>query len=154
MRLRAVLILVTMSLGVLVLSGVALAVTKTCITNPCEGTSGPDTLTGTASKNQIYGRPDADYIAGRAAADNLYGNRGNDEVWGEGGSDFIDGGMHSDSDTLYGGIGNDTIRAVDELNGWKDYIDCGDGEDTAYVDELDVVGNCENVFRAPPEEPV
>jgi hypothetical protein len=32
-----------------VLSGVALAVTKACITNPCEGTSGPDTLIGNAT---------------------------------------------------------------------------------------------------------
>jgi hypothetical protein len=55
------------------LSGVALAVTKTCTTNPCEGTSGPDTLIGSASKNPIYGRSDADYIAGRVAADKLYG---------------------------------------------------------------------------------
>ena len=135
------------------LGGVALAVTKTCTTKPREGTGGPDTLIGNASKNQIYGRSDADNIAGRAAADRLHGNRGNDEVWGEGGADFIDGGMHSDSDRLYGGSGNDTIRAVDELNGWEDYIDCGDGTDTAYVDEPDVVENCETVFRTPPEEP-
>src|SRR5215210_6696932 len=147
-----ILILAPMLVGVMMLSGVALAVTKTCTTNPCEGTSGPDTLFGNASRNQIYGRSDADYIAGKAAADKLYGNRGDDEVWGEGGPDYIDGGMHSDSDKLYGGNGNDTISAVDELNGWADYIDCGDGTDTAYVDELDVVENCENVFRTLPEE--
>jgi Ca2+-binding RTX toxin-like protein len=92
-------------------------------------------------------------LVGRPLTDST-ANRGNDEVWGEGGADFIDGGMHSDSDRLYGGSGNDTIRAVDELNGWEDYIDCGDGTDTAYVDELDVVENCETVFRIPPEEPV
>jgi hypothetical protein len=39
MRLRTLLIMVTMLLGVLVLSGVALAVTKTCTNNPCVGTT-------------------------------------------------------------------------------------------------------------------
>jgi hypothetical protein len=76
-------------------------------------------------------------------------------VWDEGGPNYIDGGMHSDFDNLYGGSGDDTISAVDELNGYEDYIDCGDGTDTAYVDELDVVVvNRENVFRTLPGEPV
>ena len=68
---RAGLILTTMLLGVIVLSGVALAVTKVCTTNPCEGTSGPDTLIGNASKNLIDGRPGADYIAGLAGLHRL-----------------------------------------------------------------------------------
>ena len=145
------LILAMMSLVVMLLSGVALAATITCTTNPCEGTSGPDTLVGNASKNLIEGNPGADYIAGKGAADTLYGNRDNDEVHGGGGPDEISGGKHSDSDTLYGENGNDTIIAVDDFSpGWQDYIDCGDGTDTAYVDgytqnEIDVVVNCENV---------
>jgi Ca2+-binding RTX toxin-like protein len=147
---RAGLILATMLLGVIVLSGVALAVTKACTTNPCEGTSGPDTLNGNASRNLIEGNPGADYIAGKGAADKLYGNRDNDEVHGGDGSDNINGGKHSDSDTLYGENGNDTIIAVEDFSpGWQDYIDCGAGTDTAYVDgytqnEVDVVVNCEN----------
>ena len=76
-------------------------------------------------------------------------------MWREGGPDYIDGGMHSASDKLYGGNGNDTIRAVDELDGWEDYADCGDGTDTAYVDETDIViKNCEDGFRVLPYEPV
>ena len=148
---RAELILATMLLGVIVLSGVALAVTKACTTNPCEGTSGPDTLNGNASRNLIEGNPGADYIAGKGAADKLYGNRDNDEVHGGDGPDNINGGKHSDSDTLYGENGNDTIIAVEEFSpGRQDYIDCGAGTDTAYVDgytqnEVDVVVNCENV---------
>jgi hypothetical protein len=151
------LILAMMSLGVMLLSGVALAVTMTC-TLHCQGTNGPDTLIGTASKNSIGGRQGADYIAGKAAADALYANRDNDEVRGGGGPDRIFGGMHSDSDTLYGDNGNDTIYAVDEFSpGWQDYIDCGDGTDTAYVDgwteeRPDVVVNCENVVPSLPEE--
>ena len=65
------------------------------------------------------------------------------------GPDKILGGKHSDSDSLYGERGNDTIYGVDEFSaGWPDYIDCGDGTDTAYVDgyiqnEVDVVVNSE-----------
>jgi Ca2+-binding RTX toxin-like protein len=132
---RAGLILATMLLGVIVLSGVALALTISCTTNPCEGTSGPDTLIGNATKNLIDGNPGADYIAGKGGADKLNGNRDNDEVHGGGSPDNIFGGKHSDSDSLYGENGNDTIIAVEEFSpGWPDYIDCGDGTDTAYVD--------------------
>jgi Ca2+-binding RTX toxin-like protein len=146
------LILVLVLLGAMVLSGVALAATITCSTNPCEGTSGPDTLIGNANKNLIEGNPGADHIVGKGAADKLYGNRDNDEVHGGDGPDNINGGKHSDSDTLYGENGNDKIIAVDEFSpGWQDYIDCGAGTDTAYVDgwteaRPDITINCENVI--------
>jgi hypothetical protein len=53
------------------------------------------------------------------------------------------------TDVLFGGSGNDTILAAD---GKVDQVDCGLGDnDTAYVDELDDVVNCENVFLATPE---
>jgi hypothetical protein len=141
MRVRSLLILATMLLGVMMLSGVALAVTKTCTTDPCEGTNGPDRLTGTSAENQIYGLGGPDYINGKAAADKLYGGRGQDEVRGKGGRDYISGGRVTDD--LFGGRGSDTIKAQD---GYKDYIDCGLGDDTAYVDaDLDTWVNCENV---------
>ncbi|MBA3490698.1 MAG: hypothetical protein H0T55_01295 [Rubrobacteraceae bacterium] len=149
----------TMSLGVIVLSGVALALTKSCTTTtPCVGTSEPDRLIGNARENLIEGALGADYIAGKGAADRLFGNRDNDEVHGGDGPDKILGGKHSDSDTMYGENGNDTIYAVDEFSpGWKDYIDCGAGTDTAYVDgytqnEVDVVVNCEKVVPSLPEQ--
>ena len=106
MRLRALLIVATMLLGVLLLSGVALAVTKTCTTtNPCVGTNGPDKLTGTDGANQIRGL----------------------------------GGP----DSITGGGSNDTISVAD---GYKDDVSCGEGTDTVYVDELDVVNaDCEEV---------
>ena len=44
MRVRSLLILGTMVLGVLLLDGVAPAVTKTCTTKPCVGTNGKDYL--------------------------------------------------------------------------------------------------------------
>ncbi len=141
MRVRSLLILATMALGVMLLGGVALAVNKTCTTNLCKGTNGPDRLTGTDAKNQIYGFGGPDYINGKAAADQLYGGRGGDTVYGKDGRDYINGGRVSDK--LFGGRGNDTISAQD---GYKDYIDCGPGDDTANVDaDLDTWVNCENV---------
>ena len=104
-----------MSLGVVLLSGVALAVTMTGTTNG-EGTSRPDLLIGNASKNSISGRPGEDYVAGKGAADTLYDNRNNDEVRDGGGPVRIYGGMHSESDTMTGGNDNDTIYAVDEFS--------------------------------------
>jgi Ca2+-binding RTX toxin-like protein len=157
MLLRAGLILATMSLGVIVLSGVALALTKSCTTTtPCEGTNEADVLTGNARENFIEGLMGADYIAGKGARDRLFGGRDNDELHGGGGPDKLHGGKHSDTDTMYGENGNDTIYAVDEFStGWEDRVDCGDGIDTAYVDEseVDVVAeNCENVVPSLAED--
>src|SRR5918995_2026285 len=149
MRLRALLIMVTMLLGVLVLSGVALAVTKTCTINPCVGTNGPDRLTGTNAKNEIRGLAGSDYVAGKQHADELYASSGRDEVRGGGGRDYINGGRNRDE--LYGGSGNDLIRAQD---GYRDYINCGRGYDTAHVDRIDRVSqNCEDVRRRGGQHP-
>jgi Ca2+-binding RTX toxin-like protein len=80
MRLRALLILATTLLGVMALSGAALAASKMCSNNPCLGTNGADRLKGNATKNEIRGLRGPDYIAGKQRADELYGNRGKDEV--------------------------------------------------------------------------
>ena len=68
MRLRALLIVATMLLGVVMLSGVALAKNIT-------GTNGPDRLIGTPNKDQIYGLGGPDYLSGKPSADALYGGR-------------------------------------------------------------------------------
>lgn len=39
---------------------------------------------------------------------------------------------------------NDTLQA---RNGLRDFVDCGAGRDTAYVDRIDVVRHCERVLR-------
>ncbi|MBA2781433.1 MAG: hypothetical protein H0T74_00705 [Rubrobacteraceae bacterium] len=142
MRLRALLILATTLLGVMAISGAALAVTKTCSNNPCVGTNGPDRLIGTDAMNEIRGLAGPDYIAGKPRADDLYGNRGQDEVRAGNGRDRVFGGRGRDA--LYGGGGNDTMNARD---GYEDNVNCGLGIDTAYVDKLDRVNeDCENVF--------
>jgi hypothetical protein len=145
----AVLILATTLLGVLVLGGAALAVTKTCSANPCVGTNGPDRLKGTDAKNEIRGLRGPDYIAGKPHADELYGNRGQDEVRAGNGRDHVFGGRGRDQ--LYGGGGNDTMNAQDA---YKDNVNCGLGTDTAYVDRRDRVNeDCENVFVSGGQEP-
>jgi Ca2+-binding RTX toxin-like protein len=149
MRKRVLLILATTLLGALVLSGVALAVTKTCSANPCVGTKGPDSLNGNDAKNEIRALRGPDYVAGKLHADDLYGGRGQDEVRAGKGRDRVFGGRGRD--TLYGGGGNDTMNARD---GYEDGVNCGLGTDTAYVDSLDRVNeDCENVFVAGGPEP-
>src|SRR5215203_2937131 len=148
MRIRALLILATTLLGVMALSGAALAATKTCSANPCVGTKGADRLKGNATKNEIRGLRGADYIAGKQRADDLYGNRGQDEVRAGNGRDRVFGGRGRDQ--LYGGGGNDTMNTQD---GYKDDVNCGLGTDTAYVDRRDRVNeDCEDVFVSGSQE--
>ena len=148
MRIRALLILATTLLGMIALSGAALAATKTCSVNPCVGTKGADRLKGNATKNEIRGLRGADYIAGKQRADDLYGNRGQDEVRAGNGRDRVFGGRGRDQ--LYGGGGNDTMNTQD---GYKDDVNCGLGTDTAYVDRRDRVNeDCENVFVSGSQE--
>ena|SRR5215210_65668 len=151
MRIRALLILATTLLGVMVLGGAALAVTKTCSANPCVGTNGPDRLIGTDAKNEIRGLRGPDYIAGKPRADDLYGNRGRDEIRAGNGRDRVFSGRGQDA--IYGGGGNDTMNSRD---GYKDDVYCGIGIDTAYVDRIDRVNeDCEHIFVAggPPVPP-
>jgi Ca2+-binding RTX toxin-like protein len=128
----------TLLVGVMLFSGVALA-------DNIIGTFGDDPdLDGTAQRDRIYGLGGQDTITGFGGNDQCYGGSGADTISCSGGNDRIDGGFGEDE--LSGNTGNDTILAAD---GQADQVDCGNGEDTAYVDELDdPVENCENVFVA------
>jgi Ca2+-binding RTX toxin-like protein len=140
---RVVLLCGALLVGVLLLSGVALA-------ENIRGTFGPDNLEGTNQLDRIYGLGNADTIRGLAGNDDCYGGSGADTIRCGAGNDRIDGGFGED--VLLGGPGNDTILAAD---GRVDEVNCGLGDnDTAYVDELDdPVENCENLFVAQ-EQPV
>jgi Ca2+-binding RTX toxin-like protein len=163
MKLRMVLILATMVLGGMLLSGVVLA-------KPIKGGSGNDTLPGTNSKDYIKGNGGNDDINGKEGEDHLYGGKGKDNlrggrgidwIWGDAGADTAYGNQGYDHlyaeypsqgskgsiqaakikggrkpDVLLGGRGNDTIRAK---NGKKDIVRGGPGRDTAYVDPVDTV---------------
>ena len=73
----------------------------------------------------------------------MRGNAGNDTVRGGGGNDLVHGG--DGSDVHQGGIGNDTLRSVD---GFRDIVNCGPGDDRGSVDGLDQVKDCEKVTVA------
>jgi hypothetical protein len=137
MRGRALLILATMGLGVLLLSGVALADTK-------YGTSAADDLVGTDKNDVIQASGGADYVSGLAGPDVLYAGAGNDTVVGRDGNDRIYG--NSGSDMLFGNQSNDTINSAGDQT--RDVVKCGLGKnDTVYVDKEDrVKDNCENVY--------
>ena len=136
MRRRALLFLATLGLGVMLLGGVALADT-------IDGTSGPDDLVGTEQADVIHGGGGIDYVSGLAASDLLYGGAGNDTVLGREGNDSIYG--NPGSDRLFGNLGKDTINSFGDRA--EDVVNCGAGDDTAFVDEIDRVNkNCETVF--------
>src|SRR5215204_5176880 len=168
MKLRVGLILTTMVLVGMLLSGVVLAVTKTCNHN-CRGTGGDDYLTGSGSNNTLSGLGGADTVKGLGGTDFLFGDPGGDGLSGGPGVDHIYGGTGVDRlngkqggdhlkdvehtpysstarskqrkvDVLIGGRGNDTIRARD---GNRDIIRGGPGYDKAYVDKVDKVKGVE-----------
>ena len=133
---RALLFLATLGLGVVLLGGVALADT-------IDGTTGPDDLVGTDQADTIHGGGGIDYVSGLAATDLLYGGAANDTVLGREGNDHIYG--NPGSDTLFGNLGKDTIYSFGDRG--EDVVNCGAGDDTAYVDRTDRINkNCETVF--------
>jgi Ca2+-binding RTX toxin-like protein len=124
----------TLVTALVLLSGVALAVTRQCKTGiECYGTRESDTLKGTDG---------IDYMYGKGAGDTLKGFGGDDYLTGQGGSDKLFGA--SGLDRLYPGPGNDVLDAGDgndsyyfEANKWgKDRI-----TDTDVSDNLTSTGN-------------
>jgi Ca2+-binding RTX toxin-like protein len=93
-----------------------------------------------------FGGADVEWLA--VSSDNAPTTaNGNDaanviNIWGNG-ADTVDPGLGADN--VYTSGGNDTVNAVD---GYPDTVDCGDGVDTANVDQFDQVIRCETVTRA------
>jgi hypothetical protein len=128
---------------------------------PVEGTPGPDSmkggndpdrLLGLGGDDEILGRRGPDCLFGGRGADFVRGGRGADTIWGGRGNDRLAGGP--DGDTIYAGRGRDRVRGgpggdlIDVRGGGNDTVDCGAGEDRAYVSKSDTVLNCEHVTRA------
>jgi Ca2+-binding RTX toxin-like protein len=97
-------------------------------------------MVGASGHDQLYGSWKNDKIYGQGGPDSLYGGNGADLITGGDGNDLIAGGYGSDF--LYGGPGNETIYAADHI---PDHVDCGPGNDTAWVDASDTVVGCETV---------
>jgi Ca2+-binding RTX toxin-like protein len=119
------------------------------VLNVAEGASA---ITALGGNDTIQGGDSPDVIDGGAGDDSLNGGNGNDTITGGPGKDAIVGDATAGYCTLIGSFGscktpwgNDTINAQD---GEPDNIDCGPGTDTANVDAVDVVANCETVNRA------
>ena len=83
----------------------------------------------------------------RVGSSRLVGSPGADRLATYVGDDTIDGG--AGPDVIFAHLGSDTVEARD---GERDVIDCGDGVDTAYVDPIDAVSNCETVIGGKKEQ--
>lgn len=137
---RVSLLLAVLAVGLVLASGVALAVEKTGNgeDNVIRGTSGPDTLSG-GGDDRIYGLARRDRIHGDSGGDRLFGNTGRDELYGDHGFD-----------AMFGDGSADFINAADERPGER--VNCGAGtEDRAVIDSLDSGGfdnpqECETVY--------
>ena len=110
------LLVVTMAL--LLSAGTVLAKNITCTGGTCVGTRKADNMQGKFDNDTIFGR------------------RGNDEI--------IDTGPGPDVDTIFGDKGDDTIRVNEgDSDVDPDFVDCGPGIDTVFVDPTDTRLNCE-----------
>ena len=145
---RAVILLTTVAVAIVVGSGVALAATIRCDGGHCSGTNRADSIFGTDKRDAIFAKKGADFVSGRGRADNLNGEDGDDEVLGGWGDDWVKGGRHDDAvegnlgnDRIMGGSGDNVIRAAD---GMRDLIVCGDNSWNLifYDPHLDRFSNC------------
>lgn len=96
----------------------------------------------------IRGTKGADDLRGTSYYERIYGLQGRDTIEARGGG----------PDRVLAGRGDDTVNAADDLpesfdnlpsgseDSYRDYVRCGAGADTAYVDLLDTVhSSCETV---------
>jgi Ca2+-binding RTX toxin-like protein len=153
---RTPLLLSSMVLTLLLVSGAALAVNKV-------GTDGRDTLRGTNGADNLSGKGGSDRLISLAGNDNLSGGPGSDRLDGGPGSDTESGGdggdflfdtgegVRNSSDSLSGGAGDDALLTRDVPAG-KDAVSCGSGTDIVFADRADVIANdCEQVVFGFPE---
>jgi Ca2+-binding RTX toxin-like protein len=119
---RITLLLMLMATALLAASGVGLA--RTLIGGP-----GPDRIDGT-------NRPDR--LAGGGSNDVIFGYSGGDQILGERGNDALNAGPTREGgvDRVIGGRGNDAISIYNKPAS-LDYVSCGPGTDTLYVDKRD-----------------
>jgi hypothetical protein len=113
---------------------------------------GNSTLLGNGGNDKLTAGDYKDTIDGGPGDDNINAGFGDDVVTGGPGKDSIVADATSASCGWYSytckiPFGNDTVNAKD---GEADSVDCGTGTDTAIVDAIDAVANCENVNTSGP----
>jgi len=91
---------------------------------------------------EILGTRGHDVLEGTSGRDLLFAFGGDDRIYGGDGSDLIDAG--NGHDVITAGPGGDRIRAFD---GERDIVRCGEDFDSAYVDDLDLTFDCEDVME-------
>ena len=106
----------------------------------CHGGAGDDNLRGSGANDLLDGGPGDDLVSGLLGDDVVRGGSGDDRAYGGRGRDRVRGGPGADR--LDGGRGADRLFA---RGGGTDRIDCGPGNDIAYVDSRDRVRGCERV---------
>ena len=160
---RLTLLLATMGMALLVITGVAIADNITCFANrACTGTNGPDTIHGTShgdwiqarqGSDQLYGHEGFDtldgddfeasdtstdgndHIGAGRSSDELYGYGGNDKLLGRSGGDFIFAEESSENRGVDVVRGHQGNDFILARDGIKDTIACGTGQrDTVSFD--------------------
>lgn len=121
--------------------------TPSAVTAGPQGTRADETLVGTAAADRINGRAGDDVVLAGAGDDVLSGATGSDVLHGAGGNDVLFAGPGRD--VLIGAAGDDQLRATN-LDGERDRLHCGAGNDVAWVVARrgrveDVTTGCERV---------
>ncbi len=109
---KTVLLLASMAVALVLVSGVALAATtiECTVGTTCLGTSGDDEITGTTEADRIKARAGNDTAYGLGGRDKIFGQDGIDSLYGGARNDTLNGGSGDiDYDNLCGGAGNDTL---------------------------------------------
>jgi Ca2+-binding RTX toxin-like protein len=138
MKRRAILLMTTMALALVLGSGVALALNVVNCEGSgikCVGTNKADLIKGTNGLDAIYARDKNDTLKGFGRGDALLGQKGNDTLLGGRGQDFV-----------IGGEDDDTLRGEDALDIY--YFERSEwGQDTIVEDS-----SSSNIVRLPDKE--
>ena len=80
---RAIGLLTTMAVVLVLGSGVALAATVNCAAgHSCVGMPDPDTINGSTGNDEVYGYGRADTMNGYGGSDSMQGDKGSDHIYG------------------------------------------------------------------------
>jgi Ca2+-binding RTX toxin-like protein len=130
----------------------------------CDGTNDNDVMKGSNGNDQMIGNGGDDNMKGGAGNDYLEARQNNDHLDGGPGNDLLLGddedgaaGVYG-ADVINGGAGDDKLFQSQYIeshggepvksDGFKDTLDCGAGNDEAWINvntDHDTVKNCETV---------